>query len=259
VRVLANDTDADAGDELSVTSVTKPTHGTAVAAPDGTVRYTPDAGHTGTDTFDYVVSDGTDTDTGRVTVTVTQKPDGQPVPDTTITGAPRDGTRAKTATIRFAATGAGAAGATFECSLDRSAWQACRSPRVYRDLADGDHEVRVRAIGPGGADATPAIATWRVDRTGPRVRKVTPKGTTRDRTPTVGAVVADRHSTVRAGGLELFVDGERVRGVDYSGRRDLMSWTSERALPPGRHTVRLVAEDALGNRTVEEWRFTIQR
>ena len=29
-----------------------------------------------------------------------------------------------------------------------------------------EHEVRVRAIGPGGADATPATATWTVDRFG---------------------------------------------------------------------------------------------
>ena len=175
VRVLANDTDADEGDELSVASVTDPAHGTAVAAADGTVTYTPDAGYTGDDSFDYVVTDGTGDDTGTVTVTVTKKAE-QSVPDTTITGAPRDGTRAKTANIRFTATGPGAAAATFECSLDGSAWQACTSPKVYRDLADGEHEVRVRAVGAGGTDATPATATWTVDRTGPRVRKVTPKG-----------------------------------------------------------------------------------
>ena len=37
------------------------------------MTYTPEAGHTGTDSFDYVVTDGTDTDTGTVTVTVTKK------------------------------------------------------------------------------------------------------------------------------------------------------------------------------------------
>ena len=257
VRVLANDTDADEGDELSVESVTKPAHGTAVVAADGTVTYTPDAGYSGTDTFDYVVTDSTDDDTGTVTVTVTKKAD--PVPDTTITGAPRDGTRAKTATIRFAATGPGAAGATFQCSLDGSAWQTCSSPQTYRGLADGEHEVRVRAVSAGGADATPATASWTVDRTGPRVRKVTPKGSTRDRTPEVGAIVTDRLSSVRAGDLKLFVGGEQVRGVRYDARRDRMTWTPKRALAPGRHTVRLVAEDALGNRTVETWSFTIRR
>jgi len=257
IDVLANDTDADEGDELSVASVTKPAHGTAVVA-EGTVTYTPDAGYTGTDTFDYVVTDGTDPDTGTVTITVTKKAEA-PVPDTTITGAPRDGTRAKTATIRFVATGPGAAGATFQCSLDGSAWRTCSSPQTYRDLADGEHEVRVRAVSAGGADATPATASWTVDRTGPRVREVTPKGSTRDRSPKVGAIVTDRLSSVRADDLELFVGGEQVRGVEYDASKDRMTWTPKRALAPGRYTVRLVAEDALGNRTVETWVFTIRR
>ena len=258
IDVLANDTDADEGDELSVESVTKPAHGTAVVAANGTVTYTPDAGHTGTDAFDYVVTDGTDTDTGTVTVTTTRKAD-DPVPDTTITGAPRDGTRAKTATIRFTATGPGATGATFQCSLDGAAWQTCNSPQTYRGLADGEHEVRVRAVSSGGADATPATASWTVDRTGPRVRKVTPTGTTRDRTPKVSAIVTDRLSSVRAGDLKLYVGGERVRGVRYDAREDRMTWTPKRALASGRYAVRLVAEDTLGNRTVETWRFTIRR
>jgi hypothetical protein len=38
-----------------------------------------------------------------------------------------------------------------------------------------------------------------------------------------------------------------------------MTWTPKRALTPGRYTVRLVVEDALGNRTVEKWGFTIRR
>ena len=227
-------------------------------AADGTVTYTPDAGYTGGDSFDYVVTDGTDTDTGTVSVTVTKKADA-PVPDTEITGSPRETTRAKTANIRFVATGPGAAGATFECSLDGSAFQSCTSPLVHRDLADGQHEVKVRAVGAGGADATPATATWTVDRRGPRVRKTTPKRATRDRTPTIGAIITDRHSAVLAGDLKLVVDGKRVRDVRYVARSDRMTWTPERGLSRGRHTVRLVAKDALGNRTVTKWRFTVRR
>jgi hypothetical protein len=64
---------------------------------------------------------------------------------------------------------------------------------------------------------------------------------------------------VRAGDLKLFVGGDQVRGVRYDARRDRMAWTPKRALTPGRYTVRLVAEDALGNRTVETWRFSIRR
>ena len=48
------------------------TNGTAAitAGSTTTVAYTPDANFYGSDTFDYTLSDGTDTDTGTVTVTV---------------------------------------------------------------------------------------------------------------------------------------------------------------------------------------------
>ena len=72
IHVVTNDTDAD-GDPLSVTSVTTPDNGTAAITVNSTttVTYTPNTGFTGTDSFDYTVSDGIDTDTGTVTVTVT--------------------------------------------------------------------------------------------------------------------------------------------------------------------------------------------
>ena len=73
IDVLVNDTDSDAGDTLSVISVGGPSHGTVVIAPGSTttVTYTPNADFNGTDSFEYTVSDGTDTDTGTVIVTVT--------------------------------------------------------------------------------------------------------------------------------------------------------------------------------------------
>ena len=77
IDVLASVTDAD-GDALSVTGVTAPAHGTAEVGDDGSGRrladvvlYTPDAGFTGEDAFDFTVSDGTAEATGSVTVTVT--------------------------------------------------------------------------------------------------------------------------------------------------------------------------------------------
>ncbi|MDP2326803.1 MAG: cadherin-like domain-containing protein [Dehalococcoidia bacterium] len=69
IAVLANDTDAD-GDTLSVASVTNGTKGT-VAVSGTSVVYTPNANLNGSDTFTYVVSDGTLTATGTVTVTIT--------------------------------------------------------------------------------------------------------------------------------------------------------------------------------------------
>ena len=59
IPVLANDIDGDlgAGDVLTVTDYTQPTHGTVVLNPNGTFTYTPTNDFSGTDTFTYTVSD----------------------------------------------------------------------------------------------------------------------------------------------------------------------------------------------------------
>lgn len=67
--LFANDTDVD-GDTLTVTAVSNPIHGT-VAISGSDVQFTPTANYHGTAVFGYTVSDGTLTDTGAVTVTIT--------------------------------------------------------------------------------------------------------------------------------------------------------------------------------------------
>ncbi|MEU8237223.1 Ig-like domain-containing protein [Actinoplanes missouriensis] len=58
-------------DPLRVSGVTNPADGTAVMRSGGIVRYTPDAGFSGTDHFDYTTDDGKGgTDTARVTIDV---------------------------------------------------------------------------------------------------------------------------------------------------------------------------------------------
>lgn len=69
VPVLSNDDDPD-GDPLTITSVTDPAHGSTVIQGTNIV-YTPDSGFSGTDGFNYSISDGKDgTATAGVTVTV---------------------------------------------------------------------------------------------------------------------------------------------------------------------------------------------
>jgi hypothetical protein len=83
INVLANDSDPD-GDTLTVTAATDPANGTAVVNADNTITYTPDAGFTGTDTFDYTVDDGNGgTDTATVTVTVNEVTPPTPAPTAT--------------------------------------------------------------------------------------------------------------------------------------------------------------------------------
>ena len=69
IDVLANDSDPD-GNSLTVDSVGSPSNGTATNNGSD-VTYTPNSGFIGTDSFDYVVSDGQGgLDTARVTVQV---------------------------------------------------------------------------------------------------------------------------------------------------------------------------------------------
>ncbi len=71
VSVLANDSDAD-GHPLTVTAVSAPANGTAVINPDDTVIYTPNPAFLGIDSFTYTISDGYDTATATVTITVAE-------------------------------------------------------------------------------------------------------------------------------------------------------------------------------------------
>jgi hypothetical protein len=78
-----------------------------------------------------------------------------------ILAGPPSATASRTARFSFA--GDGATG--FRCSLDGSAFEACRSPRVYSGLADGAHRFRVRAgDAAGNEDPSPAARAFEVDR-----------------------------------------------------------------------------------------------
>ena len=71
IDVLANDSDINPGQALSVTSAGPAAHGTVTVGANGVVTYTPAGSYQGTDTFAYVVSDGQGgTDTASVEVTI---------------------------------------------------------------------------------------------------------------------------------------------------------------------------------------------
>ena len=84
INVVANDTDPDIGDTVTISSYTSPSNGTA-SPSSTTFTYTPDANYNGSDSFVYTVSDGTDTDTGTVTITVTAVNDPPTAVDDTAT------------------------------------------------------------------------------------------------------------------------------------------------------------------------------
>ena len=70
IDVLGNDTDLD-GDVLEITALATPSSGSAVVAASGQVEYTPAMDFSGTDSFEYTVSDGNGGEaTGEVQVEV---------------------------------------------------------------------------------------------------------------------------------------------------------------------------------------------
>ena len=68
IFVLDNDSDPDV-DALSITGATDPPHGTSTCS-EFSCTYTPDTDYLGPDSFVYTVSDGAETDTATVSVTV---------------------------------------------------------------------------------------------------------------------------------------------------------------------------------------------
>jgi hypothetical protein len=80
-------------------------------------------------------------------------------PDTMIISGPRRTTRDRTPTVRFSSS---AAGALFQCSVDRGRFRSCRSPFTTESLRPGRHRILVRAISGGTADPTPATRAFSV-------------------------------------------------------------------------------------------------
>jgi PKD repeat protein len=229
---------------------------------DGETGNGPDAQHTydeaGTYTATVTVSDGAESEAqATVEVTVEDVADTQ-APQTAITAGPSGTVRSPTAVFRFASSEP--VGGSFRCSLDGQAYRTCSSPVVFRGLGDGEHTLRVTAVdAAGNEDSTPATRTWLVDTRGPKIRDTGPQGTTRDRTPAISAVVTDAGKELRKGDLELFVDGRRITSFGYDPGSDRLRYVPERALALGRHSVKVVAEDAAGNREARSWSFRVMR
>ncbi|MBK8903182.1 MAG: right-handed parallel beta-helix repeat-containing protein [Anaerolineaceae bacterium] len=82
-------------------------------------------------------------------------------PETAVDTWPSSTTTSTIATFTFSADDPNA---TFECSLDGSAFGACTSPTEYTNLSIGGHAFSVRATDlAGNVDETPAVYNWTVE------------------------------------------------------------------------------------------------
>jgi hypothetical protein len=84
----------------------------------------------------------------------------EPAPDTRVGKVTIQAAKGKV-TFRFTST---VQGAKFQCKLDKKPWKSCKSPRIYKNLGDGRHRFKVKAIGPTALpDPTPAKRSFKVE------------------------------------------------------------------------------------------------
>ena len=156
-------------------------------------------------------------------------------PDTQLIDGPEGAVASTTATFTFVSPDAGG-GATFQCSIDGSAFVACSSPRVIAGLDAGEHTFAVRVRDAvGNFDPTPATRTWTVD--------VSPPNTTIIDGPE-GAVAAASAS---------FTFTSNEQGVTYECRIDNQPFAACTSpfnamnLAQGAHTFAVRATDSAGH------------
>jgi Big-like domain-containing protein/PGAP1-like protein/Kelch motif protein/glucodextranase-like protein/BACON domain-containing protein len=140
IDVLTNDYDPD-GDAIRIASVLSPQHGTAAADPTNTfISYTPAPGFTGTDLFQYTITDGFG-GVGETTVTVQVRPQLTNLRVTLVPAA------------------VVALGASWRLSTDAT-WHA--SGDILYGLSPGDYTVQCSSV---AGWKTPALQTLHLDGT----------------------------------------------------------------------------------------------
>jgi hypothetical protein len=140
-------------------------------------------------------------------------------------------------------------GATFECSLDGSAWSPCGEVTTYDDtLGDATtHTLQVRAVDPAGnEDGVPASFSWTFDWTPPGKAIVTEPSFS-------PAFLNDQRYTFR-GTMEantdvlVYIDDVLMATAMRDGST---TWSFRPAvgseLSPGPHRIRVAARDSAGN------------
>jgi hypothetical protein len=116
----------------------------------------------GQHTFRVRAVSATATDPTPATYTWTIDTSGPPpVPETTIDGGPGGRTKDRTPTFRFSSD---PAADSYQCKIDSKPYKSCSSPYTTAKLSFGKHTLRVRGVGAGGTEQTPAKRSFKVIR-----------------------------------------------------------------------------------------------
>jgi NHL repeat len=168
-----------------------------------------------------------------------QKFTADPAPVTTI--APRPGTfTTATPSFQFSSSDAGS---TFECSLDAAPFAACVSPLTTPPLADGTHQLRVRATDPARqVEVTPASRSFTVDTTSHVVADTDPPESTIAKQP-------KRKTTKRKAKFAFSSDepGATFECALDKGAFEPCGASAKFKVKPGKHKLQVRAIDAAGN------------
>ena len=154
-------------------------------------------------------------------------------PVTSVSSAPTSPTKLTDASFIFSADDPTA---TFECSIDASAFSRCVSPQTYMALTEEAHTFRVQAIDSvGNVDLTPAIHGWVVDIT-PPVSNITSKP------------VDPTNSTSASFAFEASETGSTFEcSMDSAAYESCASAKSYSGMTQGSHIFKLKASDIAGN------------
>jgi len=85
------------------------------------------------------------------------------VPTVAISQMPSAFSNSASASFSFAGSSSGSTIASYQCSIDNSAFAACSSPQAYSSLAEGSHSFSVKAIDATGQASSPASYSFAVD------------------------------------------------------------------------------------------------
>ena len=153
-------------------------------------------------------------------------------PTASISGGP--GNVANTKDAAFALTSSEAA--TFECQLDSAAWLPCSSSPSWTGLADGNHDLAVRATDTAGNTGPVQHRTWTIDTAPPTV---TISGGPANAAHTSSKDAAFTLTSSEASSFECQLDGATWLPCTASPQ-----WTG---LADGNHDLAVRATDLAGN------------
>lgn len=88
-------------------------------------------------------------------------------------------------------------------------------------------------------------------------RSPRPGSKVNDTTPRITAIVRDRETNLVKRNVKLYVDGKRITRYSYSPATDQLTATSRKLKAGKRHTVKIVATDALRKSTAKTWSFMV--